>query len=103
MMDIVGFTDDDLRMFDSQVPRAANILHTQLGSLEYEPLLGIDLAYFLDEKFSFQNESFKAYLVQVLANRGINVSSVEETIENLYTQLTISVKSDENSSSLVLR
>ncbi len=59
MTDIVSI-GADIGLYDSQSPRAANILSVQLGALEYAPTLGIDLAYFLQEDFRFQNESFKS-------------------------------------------
>jgi hypothetical protein len=100
MIDIVG-VGADIRLFDSQVPKATNILSVQLGSLEYEPNFGIDLAYFLSEDFIFQNESFKAYLVQILANSGVNVASIDEALSSLYSNLNIELSPDEQSTSLV--
>lgn len=103
MMDITGMTGDDLNMFDTQTSKAGNILSIQIGSLEYADELGIDLAYFLSEDYQFQNESFRSYLIQVLANNGINVASVLETVENLYTQLTFNLSPSETDTSLVAR
>jgi hypothetical protein len=90
--DIVGITQgEDMRLYPTETSRAGNILSVQLDSLEYAPDLGIDLDYFIDTDFRFQNESFKAYLVQVLAQNGINVTSVSEVIHDLYNTLTMSV------------
>jgi hypothetical protein len=100
MIDIVS-VGNDIGVFDTQTTRAANILSVQLGALTYAPDLGIDLAYFLDPNFRFQNESFKAYLVQVLANHSINVTSVLETVENLFAQYTFNLTPAESDSSLV--
>ncbi len=98
MIDIVSANDgEDLGFFDTQTVRAANILSVQVGNLEYAQDLGIDLAYFLNEDFQFQNESFKAYLVQVLANKSINVSSVMETLENLFGVYTFNISADDKS------
>jgi hypothetical protein len=102
MKDIVSVAND-IGLFDSDVARAKNILSIQVGSLEYEPDFGIDLEYFLSEDFKFQNESFKAYLVDVLANRGVNVSSVAETLQSLFTELTFNLTSDQNSTGLIAR
>jgi len=85
MIDIVDFDEDGMVTYDTQTERAANILSVQLGSLEYAPDIGIDLKYFLDQDVRFQNESFKAYLVQVLATWGINVANFTEDIETLAT------------------
>ncbi len=102
MTDIISISDD-LGMYDSQIARAANILSTQVGSLTYSPLLGIDLNYFLSENFRFQNESFKAYLVERLANNSINVSSVIETVEALFSQYTFKILADESGQGLISR
>jgi hypothetical protein len=102
MIDIVSI-GTDIGLFNTDVSRATNILSIQVGSLEYEPDLGIDLSYFLSKDFSFQNEAFKAYLIQVLANRGINVSSLTETIESLQSKYIFNLTSDNTSTSLVAR
>jgi hypothetical protein len=104
MIDITSApVGEDLRVFDTQTARAANLLSVQLGSLEYAQDLGIDLNFFLSDSFQFQNESFKAYLIENLANRGINVSSLLETVESLFNQYTINLKPPESSDGLVSR
>lgn len=104
MIDIVStIQGQDMGVFDTQTCRAANILSVQLGALEYEPTLGIDLKYFLSEEFQFQNASFRAYLIEVLANNGINVASVLEQIENLFTVLTFNISTDDKTSGLIAR
>jgi hypothetical protein len=102
MTDITSISDD-LNVFDSQVSKAGNILSVQLGSLEYAQDFGIDLKYFLDEGFRFQNESFKSYLIERLANSGINVASVIETVENLYQQYTLNLSPEETQGGLIAR
>src|SRR5690348_6038468 len=104
MIDIVEAQDGvDLRLFDTQTTRAANILSVQLGSLEYAKDLGIDLSFFLSEAFRFQDESFKAYLIQVLADRGINISNLIDTVENLFRQYTLNISPDETNTGLIAR
>lgn len=103
MTDIYSIGSGELEIYDTQNFKAANILSTQLGSLEYLPLFGIDLKYFLDEGYKFQNDSFKSYLVQVLANEGINVASVIDTIENLYNQYTFNLSTEETTTGLIAR
>lgn len=93
----------DINLYDTQTCRAANILSVQLGDLEYAQAMGIDLRYFLSENVKFQNESFKSYLVEVLANNGINVTSVLETLENLFSQYTINLSPEETTSGMVAR
>ena len=102
MIDIVSL-GDDMGIYSTQNYKAKNILSVQLGDLEYAPLLGIDLRYFLSEDFKFQNDSFKAYLIEVLANSGINVASVEEQIETLFTRFNFNLTPEETSSGMVAR
>lgn len=98
MKDIVSIQNGlDLGVLDSQAPKATNILSVQLGALEYAPTLGIDLKYFLSEDFKVQNDSFKAYLVEVLANHSINVTSILETLQSLFARYTINIKPPESS------
>ncbi len=104
MIDIVSAHDGlDLGVFDTQAPRAGNILSVQAGALEYAQDLGIDLRFFLSESFKFQNESFKSYLIEILANRGINVSSLIDTVENLFRTYTFNIAPDDSSTGLVAR
>lgn len=91
----------DCGVFDTTVPRAANILSVQVGSLEYAPDLGIDLKFFLSEEFRFQNDSFKAYLIETLAYRGINVTNLSDTVENLFRQYTFNVQADTTGTGLI--
>ncbi len=103
MIDIIGFDEKGMQVYDTQTERAANILSVQIGALEYAPDLGIDLRYFLSENIKFQNDSFKAYLIQVLATQGINVASMVETLESLASNYTINLSRQENSTGMVAR
>lgn len=100
MIDISG-TGTDIRLFDSQVPKATNILSVQLGALEYAKDLGIDLKYFLTEDLEIQNESFNSYLVEVLARNGINVASMTEVVNNLSQELRIAISPDDTGTGLI--
>jgi hypothetical protein len=100
MIDIVS-VGNDIGLFDTQTEKAKNILSVQLGSLEYLPGFGIDLKYFLDENFIFQNESFQAYLIEVLARNGVNVSEVIDVVGNLFEQYTFLIPPMESGSGLV--
>lgn len=93
----------DLGVYDTQVERAKNILSVQLRALEYAQELGIDLKYFLTENYKFQNDSFRAYLIEVLANWGINVASVIEDEKTLYTQMIFNLTPEDVSSGFVAR
>lgn len=103
MIDIVGFDSTGMQVFDTQTELAANILSVQLGSLEYAQDLGIDLRYFLAEKIKFQDDSFKAYLVQALAQRGVNVASLVENGQDLFTNYIFNLSPQENYTGLVAR
>ena len=92
MKDIVLIEDgQDLRIEDSAVPKAANIISVQLGSLEYAQDLGVDLKYFLQSGVQFQNESFKAYLIQRLTDQQVDVSQAIDVINKLYQKITFYV------------
>lgn len=96
MIDIVSAHDgQDIGLFNTDVERAKNILSVQVGALTYADDFGIDLKYFLSEDFAFQNSSFQAYLVDRLANYGVNVTSVAAVIENLFTSLTFNIGNNE--------
>lgn len=104
MIDIVSAEQGlDLGVANAVTPRAGNILSTQLGSLEYLPGFGIDIAYFLSEEFKFQNASFRAYCVRALANQGVNVASVVTVVESLMQQMTFNVTPNETSTAMVAR
>jgi len=89
MKDIVGAEDgNDLSVLDAVVAKAGNVLSMQVNDLEYAPSLGVDLSFFLESDFQFQNESFKAYLVQRLIEHQVNVAKVIDTVNTLYTKYT---------------
>lgn len=98
MKDITSI-GDDLTVLNAQTPKAANVLQIQLGDLEYADTFGIDIEFFLDEDFLFQNESFKSYLIQRLAEHHINVNQVLDTVNAFYEQLTFVVGDLENQTS----
>lgn len=104
MIDIVSAHPGlDLGIYDTQTEVAKNTLSTQIGSLEYAPDLGIDLAFFLSEGLSFQVESFKSYLIQVLAARGINVASLVDEKQNLFETFIFNLAAEETSTGLIAR
>ena len=96
MIDIVS-VGTDIGLFDAQTPKAQNVFQVQLGALEYAPDFGIDLKFFLNPDLQFQNESFKAYLIQRLAEHHVNVNQVLESVQSLYMQLTFEVGDAEKS------
>lgn len=78
---------EDLTVLKSDIYRAANIMRTQLGSLEYAPTMGIDMKYFLESDFAIQNESFKAYTVQRLMESQVNVLNAMTVVDNLFENI----------------
>lgn len=103
MLDIVSSNDgQDLGLADSVAPKAANLVSTQVGSLEYDPQFGVDLKYFLQNDFQFQNESFQAYLVDRLTQNQINVSQVIEVLEALAAKYTYKVGDPNKSEGLIV-
>jgi hypothetical protein len=96
-------TGEDLSMLDSVVPKAVNVMSIQLGDLEYAPNFGVDLAYFLETEFRIQNESFRSYLVQKLAENQVNVSDIIDTVTTFTESYTIYVgDNNDNSGGLIL-
>lgn len=102
MIDIVEVTTDAV-MVDTQTAKATNLMSVQVGSLEYAPTFGIDLKYFLQDGIKFQNDSFQAYLVEALANKGINVASLVTQINALFEEYNFNLAQEETSTSLVAR
>jgi hypothetical protein len=99
MIDIVRIVDgEDLGLFNTDVERAKNILSVQVGNLSYRPDMGIDLKYFLSEDFIYPNESFKSYLIQVLTNYSINVTSVLSEVNSLSEDLIFNIASPQDTS-----
>lgn len=92
MMDIAEVSDGkDLVILDTAAPKAGNVLSVQLGDLEYAQDFGVDLKFFLESEFQFQNESFKAYLVQRLTEHQVNVAQIIDYVEPLYERYVFSV------------
>lgn len=95
MMDIMECNNgEDLIVMDSVVAKAGNVIAVQLGDLEYSQDFGVDKRFFLESDLQFENESFKAYLVQRLTEHQVNVSGVVETIETLFTQFSFQVSGE---------
>lgn len=96
-LDIVEIpgANGDLGLAVTQVAKAGNLVATQIGSLEYAPTFGVDLKFFLESELRFPTESFKAYLIQRMAEHQINVSQVLHVVESLSQQLTFRVGDNE--------
>jgi hypothetical protein len=88
-LDIVQIENGkDLGLALSWVPKAANVLAVQLGSLEYALDFGVDKRFFLENPIQFQNESIKAHFVERLAYHQVNVADVLEVVDRFSSQLT---------------
>lgn len=104
MIDIISTTNGlDIGVYDTNTTKAANVLSVQLGALEYAPDLGIDLNYFLSEDFRFQNESFKSYCVNILAQNGINVTEVLDENQSLFSDFIFNISPNETTTGLIAR
>jgi hypothetical protein len=103
MIDIIETNSSGVTIADTQIHRATNILSVQIGSLEYAPSVGIDLRFFLNENLKFQNESFKSYLIEVLANHGITVYSIAEALETLAAYYNINLSPEDSSTGMMAR
>ena len=101
MIDITGFANGDLTILEAITPKAANVLQVQIGDLEYAKDFGIDLKFFLDPDLQFQNESFKAYLIQRLAESHVNVNQVMDSLETFYRNYIFEVGEPENSGGFI--
>lgn len=84
----------DLGVANSVIPKAANILSVQIGSLDYAPEFGVDKRYFLETPVLFQNESLKAHFVERLSFYQINVGQVVETFREFLLKYTFKVNQE---------
>lgn len=100
-MNDIAEINTDIVIYDTNIKKAENVLDVQLGNLTYLPDFGIDKRYFLDENFQFQNESFRAYCLQRLAQSGIDVLGVTELIETFTTKYTFTLPAQVENSGLV--
>ncbi len=81
----------DLPVQNSIAPKAGNVINIQLGSLDFAPDFGVDLAYFITDDFQFQAASFQAYLVQRLTQHKVNVAKVINVIQGFMQNNTFTV------------
>jgi hypothetical protein len=97
VIDIVEVPTDgrDLGVGTSTAPRAANVVATQLGSLEYAPDFGVDKRFFLESPIRFQTESFKAHVIERLTQAQINVAEVTDVVEALSQRLRLRVENSD--------
>lgn len=94
MKDITSI-GEDLTVQEAAVPKAANLFQVQIAALEYAKEFGIDMRFFIDPELQFQNESFKAYLIQRLAENNINVAQVLESLNAFTLDYVFTVGADE--------
>lgn len=91
-LDIVRIQDGfDLGVALSAAPKAANVVSTQYGDLEYAQDFGVDMKYFLQEGLQFQTESYRAHLIERLVQHQVNVFSVTELKRLLDISMTFEV------------
>lgn len=102
MKDITTISSD-LVVQESVNYKAANVLSIQVGDLEYAPDFGIDIEFFIDPDIQFQNESFKAYLIQRLSEHHVNVNQVLEVFQDFVLKFTFYVGDKESLSGGFIR
>lgn len=93
MIDIINFNADtnDFLAVDTLTEKAKNLFETQIGSLEYLKEFGIDLKFFLDENILFQNDAFKSYLLQRLAENSIDVANTIDISEKFIDKIVFNL------------
>lgn len=88
MFDIIEIRDEaDLGIADTVVPRAANLISTQINSIDYWYDWGVDLKFFVFSDLQIQRASFKAHLIERMAYYQINVNSIIEEFDSLFMRL----------------
>lgn len=103
IMDIVEVREGaDLGLARSDIARAGNVLSVQLGSLYFAPGFGVDLKYFLQSEYQFQNESFQAYLVNRLVESQVNVVQCVSVVETFYHKYVFEIGQPNNTQGFIL-
>lgn len=102
ILEIVEMVDGaDLQIAPVETPKAANVVGTQLGSLEYAPGFGVDQMYFLSPEFTFQVESYRGYLVDRLLRHQVNVVSALAAVDRFMSHNIFAIGSSDNSTGLI--
>lgn len=91
MIDLIKFQNGDLRFQDTNLKKAASVMETQLGSLEYLPEFGCDYNYFLKSDISFQAESLRSHIIEKLSQNLVPVNTIDELKQNLENILKIGI------------
>lgn len=91
MLDIVAVGEDDIQLAVTEVSKAANVCRTQIGRLSFAPKFGVDQDYFINSEIRFPNQSYKAHLIQRLAESQVTVTSVIDEVETLMQKLNFRV------------
>ena len=85
-MNDLFFKDNLLRVSDTLIYKARNILSTEAGYLAYAPDFGIDYDLFFGKDYNIQTQTFKSYAINKLAENGINpleVLTQENTLDSI--------------------
>lgn len=96
MIDIYLF-NNDIKVADTVVYKAKNLLDVQEGELYYDKDFGIDLKRFLSPDIQIQNETFESYSLQKMAQWGINPVELvinEETFRQVFNYTVIEQKQE---------
>lgn len=79
------------RVIDSDLFKAQNLLTTQKGSLYYLSEFGINLDMFFSQNYNIQFESFKSYITDAMAQNGINIVGLGQSIETFTNTLLLTI------------
>ena len=77
---------------DTILPKAENVLRTQLGSIFYQDRFGVDIERFIGSDLSIQMQTYKSCLVQQLAYNGINTLDLLQRDDTLETMLNFVIQ-----------
>lgn len=103
MSDIFVNGTGDLTFIKTDLGRASNLLSTQVGNVLYLNNFGIDLEFFLGDEFTFQNETFKAYLISKLSEASINVFEFKDVIKDFFNEYNISLSVNDDTTAFLER
>lgn len=92
--------DTDIKLLDTVIYRADNLLKTQIGKLVYAADFGIELDFFLNADFEISTLVFENYIQQVIGEYGISIIAVEKIVEKFKDKLKLTL-TDNNTAQMI--
>lgn len=86
--------NDNFEIVDTNLFKARNVLITQLGSLYYQPELGINIEMFITSGIAFQESVFRTHVIEQLIANNVVLSSLEPIAELFETIYDIKIAGD---------